>query len=116
MYAVDMERFARQLQGMVGRKVIDKTGLTGVYDIVMEIAPSQMMGAGGPMRKLPPGVAPSPPGETQSAPGSTPAPLSTPSGPSVFTALKEQLGLKLESDEAPLEHVVIDRAEKPAEN
>ena len=116
MYAVDMEGFARQLQGMVGRKVVDNTGLTGVYDITMETAPPQMMGAGGPMRKLPPGAAPSPPGGTQSSPDSTPAPLSTPSGPSVFTALKEQLGLKLESDEAPLEHIVIDRVEKPSGN
>jgi uncharacterized protein (TIGR03435 family) len=39
-----------------------------------------------------------------------------PNGPSIFTAVEEQLGLHLESQKAPVETLVIDRVEKPSEN
>ena len=124
--ATDMQRLAAQLTGMVGRRVVDRTGLTGVYSFKMQSAVDrQLMGNRFGMA-IPPGAAP-PPGATPPpsatlGPGSTlagPAPsadLADPSGPSVFTALKQQLGLKLEADKAPLEHIVVDNAERPSEN
>ena len=44
-----------------------------------------------------------------------PAPLD-PNGPSLFTAIQDQLGLRLESQRGPVEIIVIDRVEKPSEN
>jgi bla regulator protein BlaR1 len=81
----------------VGRTVIDKTGLAGNYDFVLRWTDESQTSSAGPQR-------------TDSAP-----PLDA-SGPSIFTAIQEQLGLKLESQKAPLEVLVIDRAEKPSEN
>jgi len=69
-----------------GRVVIDKTGLTGNYDVTLKYTPQ-------PRADAPP-----------DAP------------PDVFTALQEQLGLKLEPDRAPLKILVIDRIERPSEN
>jgi uncharacterized protein (TIGR03435 family) len=107
--ATTMQRFADILKNMVGRKVLDKTGLTGIYDIQLQSAVDMQLGGRGFMVMVPPGAA-APPG------AAGPAPSSEPSGPSVFTALQEQLGLKLEADEAPLEHIVIDSVERPTEN
>ncbi|HEV8146915.1 MAG TPA: M56 and DUF3738 domain-containing protein [Bryobacteraceae bacterium] len=88
------------LTGMLGRPVIDRTGLTGRYDFKLEWTPEML-----PDRKGPDGT-----GEKvgASAPGI--------SDPSIFTALQEQLGLKLESQKGPVEVVIIERAEKPAAN
>lgn len=83
----------------VGRKVIDKTGLTGKYDITLKYTPDENQRA----MMMPPGAPPTP------ARGDAP-------GPSLFSALQEQLGLKLEAQKAPVEILVIDRAEKPSEN
>jgi len=112
--ATTMQRFADALKNMVGRRVLDKTGLTGAYDIQMQSAFDTQLG-GGFMIRLPPGAAP-PPGAGPPPGATSPAPSPDPSGPSVFTALQEQLGLKLEADEAPLEHIVIDSVERPSEN
>jgi uncharacterized protein (TIGR03435 family) len=97
----DIKQFASALTNMqeLGRPVIDKTGLTGTYAIHLEYAP---VGRGG--RGL--GVA----GDGAQTP------LPDASGPSIFTALQEQLGLKLEPQKAPIEILVIDHAEKPTEN
>jgi uncharacterized protein (TIGR03435 family) len=91
---------ARLLSGQAGRQVIDKTGLTGLYDVELKFAPSQPP-------QLPAGVT-LPPGVT--------LPQGDPDAPSIFTAVQEQLGLRLESSKAPLESVVVDHVEKPTAN
>jgi uncharacterized protein (TIGR03435 family) len=84
-----MERFVSGLANDAGRPVIDKTGLTGNYDFTLEYTPDG-----------------TPQGNQADAAN----------GPSIFTALEEQLGLKLEPSKAPTEILVIDHAEKPSEN
>jgi bla regulator protein blaR1 len=89
-----------------GRLVVDQTGLTGKYDFTLTFAPERMMampgasdGEGQPMRR--PEGAPPPP---------------DPNAPSIFTALQQQLGLKLESQKGPVQTLVIENIEKPSEN
>lgn len=90
---------APMLSRTVGRKVIDKTGLTRKYDMTLRYTPDENQVA----KMAPPGLSP-------------PPAYADASGPSLFTALKEQLGLKLEPQKAPVKIFVIDRAEKPSEN
>jgi uncharacterized protein (TIGR03435 family) len=87
------------LGNQLGRPVIDKTGLTGGYDFEVSYMPEA--GRGG---------LPTPP------PGAPPLPAIDPDAPSLFTALQEQLGLKLESDRGPVDVVVIDSVEPPTED
>jgi uncharacterized protein (TIGR03435 family) len=86
------------LSRLLGRTVVDKTGLAGKFDINLEWSPDDPA----VQMPLPPGVPP-------------PAPAVA-GGPSIFTAFQEQLGLKLESQKGPVEILVIERAEKPSEN
>jgi len=79
---------ANALSRMTGRMVIDRTGLTGNWDLTLTFA------------------------EQRSQPG-VDLPASDPSAPSIFTALREQLGLKLESTKGPVDVVVIDSVERP---
>lgn len=91
------------LSALLGRPVIDRTGLTGRYDFVLEFSRNETGGmrSGGGYNEPPP--LPSPP------PGSD-------AGVSIFTAVRE-LGLKLDAQKFPLDVVVVDRAEKtPKEN
>ena len=88
-------------QRELGRLVMDQTGLKGNYDWSLKWTPDQ----GDPMFEGPDGGQPS---------ADAPAPDS--SGPSIFTALEEQLGLKLESRKGPIETLVIDAIERPSEN
>ena len=86
-----MAELARNLTGRVDRPVVDRTGLTGIYDLVLRWTPDnvQSVAAGaGPSRD----------------------------GTSIFTALQEQLGLKLESQRAPIEFLIIDKVERPTAN
>jgi bla regulator protein blaR1 len=88
---VRMDSFARVLSNQLGRTVIDKTGLTADYDFELEFGPDIRQ------TNAPPGL------EQSDAPG-------------IFTALQEQLGLKLESQNGPVEMIVIDQIEKPSVN
>jgi uncharacterized protein (TIGR03435 family) len=86
------------LARILGSTVIDKTGLTGNFDLRAEWTLDENQA----LAFLPPGTPPPPPSDT--------------AGPSIFTAMQEQLGLKLISQKGPVEILVIDRAEKPSEN
>jgi uncharacterized protein (TIGR03435 family) len=87
-----MERFAERLGGQLGRTVVDRTGLPGNFAFELEWTPE-------PGQPLGPNAAP---GDLSS--------------PSIFTALQEQLGLKLEPQKGSVEILVIDHVEKPSEN
>ena len=89
-------QLAATLSGRVTRVVVDKTELAGNFDINLEWTPDQFQGPG-PLGALP-GV---------------PPPSSDSSGPSIYTALQEQLGLKLDSAKGSIDVLVIDRVEQP---
>ena len=77
--------------------MVDRSGLEGRYDAELKFTPENIPDAGsGPL------------------PGGIPA--VDPNGPSIFTAVQEQLGLKLDAQRAPVEVLVIDRVEPPTEN
>ena len=111
--AVPMEQLANFLTQQVGRTVIDKTGLTGLYDINMDFAPDTTAPGVFVTRGFP-GI----PGPNLNAGAAGPDAPKMPefSGPTLFAALQEQLGLKLESDKGPVEYFIIDNIEKPSEN
>jgi len=73
------------LTGATGRSVVDKTGLTGKYDVILKWNPD-------------------------------PENASADAPPGIFTALEEQLGLKLQSAKGPVKSLVVDHVEQPAEN
>jgi uncharacterized protein (TIGR03435 family) len=89
-----LSQLATSLSGAVQRVVVDHTGLTGNYDLEMTFTPDAS--------QLPPGAPP---------PGVELPPID-PAGPSIFTALQEQLGLKLDAQRGPVEVLIIDRVER----
>jgi uncharacterized protein (TIGR03435 family) len=91
---ITLAALANALRTHVGREVVDRTGLTGEFDFDLQFATPATSAA--PDRGVPI------------------APLDE--AASVFTALQEQLGLKLESTRGQLELMVIDSAERPTEN
>ena len=85
---VPMQHFADLLARFMHQQVVDETGLAGVFDFALEWSPDEMSA------------------EASASPG-----------PSIFTALQEQLGLKLEGRKGPVEVLVVDHIEKaPTEN
>ena len=93
----------RLLSQQVGRDVLDQTGLKGNYDFMLKWTPE-------------PGEGMMLAGPEGANPGAESAPPPESSGPSIFTAIQEQLGLKLEPAKGPVEVLVIDHVEKPSEN
>ena len=83
----------------IGRLVVDRTGLTGGYDMDMEWAPLTQFRQ---------------PGNLDPPPDAADRPVND--GPTIFVALREQLGLTLESSRGPVPMLVIERVEKPSEN
>lgn len=88
---IQIDGFVLNLAYIVGRTVINKTGLTGKYDMKLKWTPEE---------------------QAMSADANS----SADAGPSIFTAIEEQLGLKLVSGKGPVDTLVIDHVEMPTEN
>jgi uncharacterized protein (TIGR03435 family) len=91
--ATTMADVARNLSPFAGRSVVDKTGLTGGYDLELTWMPEAPL--------------PGPGGDALPPPADT---------PSLFTAIQEQLGLKLDAQRGPVDTLVIESAERPTED
>jgi uncharacterized protein (TIGR03435 family) len=86
--SMDFSEFAKYLQKEVGRPVVNATGINGAFDVNLTWTPDSPAGA------------------------STDATT----GPSIFTAIQEQTGLKLESARVPIEMLAVQRVERPSAN
>ena len=101
-YGVTLSELAgRMLAGKVNLPVVDRTGLAGRFDVHLEYV--RAYNAPGPVTVN--GVV------TPDAP-----PADDSAGPSIFSALEKQLGLKLSLGKAPLDVIIVDHAEKPSAN
>jgi uncharacterized protein (TIGR03435 family) len=81
---------------VLDRPVVDRTGLPGRYDFTLTWTPDESQFSGLGVR--------------------VPPPPADATAPGLFTAVQEQLGLKLDSTRAPVEVLVVDRVERPSEN
>jgi len=90
--AVSMDELARNMSRMVGRVVVDRTGLQGRYDLDLQFVPD---------------------GDLTATPATDRPPDAL---PSLFVALQEQLGLKLEPQRGPVDIVIIDSIQRPVED
>lgn len=104
-FASPLANLVTMLTTYLHRPVLDRTGLTGIYDYTLHWASDE--------------------GQTQSSSNSQGVPSGSPSGlpstdpaggASLLTAIQEQLGLKLESAKSPIELIVIDHVERPSGN
>jgi uncharacterized protein (TIGR03435 family) len=86
---MNMMRLAATLSGIVGRQVRDETQLTGAYDLQLAFTPEQP------------------------APGPSAAGPADPDAPSIFTALQEQIGLRLEPTRGAVDVLVIESVQRP---
>ena len=96
---VSMSGFAQTLTNLVGRGVLDKTGLPGIWALELKFAPLQPLGAG-----------------ATTSPDSTAPAFTDPDRPAIFTALQEQLGLQLRSVREPVDVLVVTEVSEPTPN
>jgi len=96
-YGASMKMFTNVLSNILKRPVVDKTGFEGTFDVKLQWQPDSFVG-----------------GKDGSAPAE--APVAEAEGASIFTAITEQLGLKLESKKGPVTVYVVEKAERPSEN
>jgi uncharacterized protein (TIGR03435 family) len=98
--SITMSRLAQDLGELImDRNVIDRTGILGEYNVLVEYAPDENTRCFGPAEYC------------AVDPNSEIPPAGT-----IFAALQQQLGLKLEQTMGPREHIVIDRVSRPSEN
>lgn len=97
-----LDEIAENLRNVLDRPVINKTGIAGRFNFHLEFAPDEVSGAGlrgdgtiGPILPIPD------------------EPLG---GPSIFTAIQEQVGLKLDGTKGPGDSIVVDSAQRPEAN
>lgn len=90
--AMTMGEFAQALAPQVNRYVVDRTGVSGAFNFDVTYAPER---------------------DTPPPPGAPPLPPPDMNGPSLFTALQEQLGLRLNAARAPADVLVIDAVSQP---
>ena len=95
---VSMKRFAEALSVALGAIVVDQTGIEGKYDVSFQWTPDS-----------------SEPRMSKSGEPLPPPPVDS-SGPSIFTAVQEKFGLKIEARKVPMAVIVIERANRPSEN
>lgn len=90
-----MEPFTRALSGLLQRPIVDRTGLTGTYDIILRFAMNSVARQVSPFDQLP---------------------ADADMLPSIFVAIREQLGLKLDATRAPVEYQVVECIQEPEPN
>jgi uncharacterized protein (TIGR03435 family) len=100
-----MTELVRTLSYGLGRTVVDKTGFTTTFDVNMAFSPDDSLA----------GLPAPPPGLATPNDSTRPTPSPDPYG-TIFVAIQEQLGLKLESAKGPVDVLIIDSVEKPSAN
>jgi bla regulator protein blaR1 len=93
----NMRMLTNVLSNILKRPVVDQTGVEGTFDMKLKWAPDSFVG-----------------GPSGAPPSESPAPEAD--GPSIFTAITEQLGLRLESKKGPVTVYVVEKVERPSEN
>lgn len=109
---IGIDGLANLLSNLTGKPVIDQTELKGIYDFILDYAPDSVEG---PMMM---GGLPTPPPPGGGGEGGRGPVASEPSSSlDIYSALQQELGLKLESKKLPLDNVIIDHIERvPTEN